>query len=212
VIPDPLGEAAQWLRGGGLLAYPTETVWGLGADATEQAAVARLLRWKARGPHDPLAILVETVDDLPRLGFEPAPGLSRLAGLFWPGPLTLVLRCSPRFAHGVARADGAVGVRCSSHPLATALARRLRGERVGPITATSLNRSGDPAARTRAEAQRLCGLLDEQPRMLEVRGAETGGDSASTVVDLTGARPVVLRWGAVPSESLMPVLAELTGT
>ena len=60
MIPDPLGDAVSWLRGGGLLAYPTETVWGLGADATSDAAVARLLRWKAREPGDPLAILIES--------------------------------------------------------------------------------------------------------------------------------------------------------
>jgi L-threonylcarbamoyladenylate synthase len=211
VIPDPLGDAARWLREGGLLAYPTETVWGLGADATSVAAVARLQRWKGRDPGEPLAILIEVAGDLSRLGFEPGPAAKRLAGLFWPGPLTLVLRCRERFAPGVARADGAVGVRCSSHPLATALARRLRAEKVGPITATSLNRSGDPAARTRADAERLCGGETEQPRLLDVKGAETGGDSASTVVDLTPPRPVVLRWGAVPSDELAPVLAELSG-
>jgi L-threonylcarbamoyladenylate synthase len=210
VISDPLGEAAQWLRGGGLLAYPTETVWGLGADATAEAAVARLLQWKGRDESDPLAILVERVEDLAGLGFEPGSAPSRLAALFWPGPLTLVMRCRGRLAKGVARADGAVGVRCSSHPLAAALARRLRGERVGPITATSLNHSGDPAARTRAEAERLCGISDQQPRLLDIK-AEAGGDSASTVVDLTGARPVVLRWGAVGAEALAPVLAELGG-
>ena len=211
MIPDPLGEAARWLRSGGLLAYPTETVWGLGADATSEAAVSQLLRWKGRDHGDPLAILVELAADLPRLGFEPGPEVKRLAALFWPGPLTLVLPCRGRFAPGVARADGAVGVRCSSHPLAAALARRLRAERVGPITATSLNRSGAPPARTRSEAEQACGRDPEQPRLLDVKGAEAGGDAASTVVDLAAARPVVLRWGAVPAEALEPVLAELAG-
>ena len=210
MIPDPLGDAARWLRSGGLLGYPTETVWGLGADATSDAAIARLLRWKARDDGDPLAILVELAADLPRLGFEPGPEVKRLAALFWPGPLTLVLPCRGRFAPGVARADGAVGVRCSAHPLAAALARRLRADRVGPITATSLNRSGSPPARTRADAERLCGSETEQPRLLDVKGTEAGGDAASTVVDLTAARPVVLRWGAVAAEALEPVLAERT--
>jgi len=211
VIPDPLGDAARWLSDGGLLAYPTETVWGLGADATSDAAIARLLRWKGRDESDPLAILVELAADLPRLGFEPGPEAKKLAALFWPGPLTLVLPCRGRFVAGVARADGAVGVRCSAHPLAAALARRLRADRVGPITATSLNRSGSPPARTRAEAEQDCGSEPEQPRLLDVKGAEAGGDAASTVVDLTAARPVVLRWGAVAAEQLSPVLAELAG-
>jgi L-threonylcarbamoyladenylate synthase len=211
VIPDPLGDASRWLRSGGLLAYPTETVWGLGADATAEPAVARLLRWKGRGDADPLAILIETASDLSSLGIEVGRAAKRLAGLFWPGPLTLVLPCHRRFAHGVSRADGAVGVRCSSHPLATALARRLRREGVGPITATSLNRSGAPPARTRAEAESLCGGEPDQPRLLEVKGAESGGDAASTVVDLAGPRPVVLRWGAVAADALEPVLAEFAG-
>ena len=211
MIPDPLGDAVRWLRTGGLLAYPTETVWGLAADATSDRAVARLLRWKGRGDADPLAILVELAADLPRLGFELGREAKRLASLFWPGPLTLVLPCRARYAPGVARADGAVGVRCSSHPLAAALARRLRTDQVGPITATSLNRSGAPPARTRADAELVCGHEPDQPRLLEVKGAEAGGDAASTVVDLTSARPVVLRWGAVVADALEPVLAELAG-
>jgi len=209
VIPDPLGDAARWLRSGGLLAYPTETVWGLAADATSDAAIARLLRWKGRQGGDPLAILVEVEADLPRLGFEPGPEAKKLAALFWPGPLTLVLPCRRRFAKGVARGDGAVGVRCSAHPLAAALARRLRADGVGPITATSLNRSGSPPARTRAEAERVCGGEPEQPCLLDVKGAEAGGDAASTVVDLAARPPVVLRWGAVAAVVLEPVLADL---
>lgn len=211
MIPDPLGDGVRWLRSGGLLAYPTETVWGLAVDATSEAAVARLLRWKGRGAADPLAVLVELPADLPRLGCELGREAKRLASLFWPGPLTLVLPCRARYAPGVARADGALGVRCSSHPLAAALARRLRSERVGPVTATSLNRSGAPPARNRAAAEALCGSGPDQPRLLEVKGAEAGGDAASTVVDLTTRRPVVLRWGALAADALEPVLAELAG-
>jgi L-threonylcarbamoyladenylate synthase len=211
VIPDPLGDAVRWLRSGGLLAYPTETVWGLAADASSEAALARLQRWKGRSEADPIALLVEAAGDLPGLGLEVGRAAKRLAALFWPGPLTLVLPCRGHFARGLARADGAVGVRCSSHPLAAALARRLRSERVGPVTATSLNRSGAPPARTRAEAEALCGGEPDQPRLLDVKGAESGGDAASTVVDLSGARPAVLRWGAVTADVLEPVLAELAG-
>ncbi len=208
MIPDPLGDAVRWLRTGGLIAYPTETVWGLAADATSEAALSRLLRWKGRDAADPIAILVENAADLALLGFDLGRAARRLASLFWPGPLTLVLPCRGKFAHGIARADGAVGVRCSSHPLAAALARRLRTDRVGPITATSLNRSGAASARTRADAALLCGFEPDQPRLLDVSGTEAGGDGASTVVDLAAARPVVLRWGAVTADALEPVLAE----
>lgn len=209
--PDPLGEAVAALEDGELVAFPTETVWGLGADARRDAAVERLCDWKGRERDAPLSILVADRDDLVALDFELGPAAARVADAFWPGPLTLVLRCRRRFAAGVARADGAVGVRCSSHPLAAALARRLRAERVGPITATSLNRSGEAPARSRAEARTLCGRESESgsPRLLDVDGAEAGGEDASTVIDLTKAPPAVLRWGAVAAADLELVLPEL---
>jgi L-threonylcarbamoyladenylate synthase len=208
-MPDPIGDAVAWIRDGGLLAYPTETVWGLGVDAAADRALERLRRWKGRGESAPMAILVEGVGDLGALGFELEAAVERLAGAFWPGPLTLVLKCHHRFGRGVARGDGAVGVRCSAHPLAAAIARRLRDEGVGPITATSLNPSGQRPARTREEAGAVCGEGDAVPHLIEVDHAEAGGDEASTVVDVTGARPRVLRWGAVPAAELEPVLREV---
>ena len=113
MIPDPLGEAVEWLMGGGLLAYPTETVWGLGADATSEPALARLLRWKGRDSGDPVSILIDAPSALAPLGFDVGRVAHRIAEAFWPGPLTLVLSGALRFAPGVARSDGAVGVRCS---------------------------------------------------------------------------------------------------
>jgi tRNA threonylcarbamoyl adenosine modification protein (Sua5/YciO/YrdC/YwlC family) len=209
VISDPLGEAVRWVRGGGLLAYPTETVWGLGADAGSEEAVQRLRGWKGRSERAPISILVENAHMLEALGFEVGAGARRLASEFWPGPLTLVLPCRRRFASGVARDDGAVGVRCSLHPLAAALARRLANEGVGPITSTSLNPSGAPAVRTRCEAFASCNDGPAAPRMIDVDGAEAGGHPASTVVDLTGARPEVLRWGGLPKRVLALVLVEI---
>ena len=206
---DPLGDAARWVRAGGLLVYPTETVWGLGADAQSEEAVGRLRGWKGRSERAPISILVEDAHRLEALGFEVGAGARRLISEFWPGPLTLVLPCRRRFASGVARDDGAVGVRCSLHPLAAALARRLADEGVGPITSTSLNLSGAPAVRTRSEALACCNAAHTTPRMLDVDGAEAGGQPASTVVDLSGARPEVLRWGGLPERVLAPVLAEI---
>jgi L-threonylcarbamoyladenylate synthase len=205
MIPDPLGQAMRWLRAGGLVAYPTETVWGLAAAADSAQAMQRLARWKRREGGDPVAILVESVAEGEALGCELSPPARRLAAAHWPGPLTLVVRCSHRFAEGVARADGAVGLRCSSHPLATALARRARREGVGPLTATSLNRHGEPPARSADEASRLCGD-DDAPRMLAVEGAEAGGDTASTVVDATLEPPCVLRWGAIARDEIENLL------
>jgi L-threonylcarbamoyladenylate synthase len=206
VIDDPLGDAVRWVREGGLLAYPTETVWGLGADAASEDALERLRSWKGRSQRAPISILVADVHALAALGFEVSAGARRLAVDFWPGPLTLVLPCRRRFAAGIAREDGAVGVRCSNHPLAAALARRLAQEGVGPLTSTSLNASGARSVRTRGEAQAACGGGLGAPRMIAMEGVEAGGERESTVVDVTGAQPAVLRWGA---PILEPALREI---
>ena len=197
--------AVAWIEGGGILAYPTETVWGLGADARSDAAVARLRAFKGRGDAAPISILVTGLDALAPLGFRIGTAAQRLARDFWPGPLTLVLPCHGRFAAELARADGAVGVRCSPHPVASELAARCARAGAGPLTATSCNATGDPAARTRDEARRVCS--DRAGVVAE--GADASGNEASTVVELTGPRPRVLRWGALGEDALAPVLAEV---
>jgi len=190
-------EAVERLAGGGLLAYPTETVWGLGADARSEAALSALRAFKGRSDDAPVSILVSGAGALSSLGFAPTPAAQRAMRAFWPGPLTLVLPCRGRFASGVVRADGAVGVRCSPHPAAAALARACERAGAGPPTATSCNRSGDPAADSRDAARAVCG--DRVPLL---SGAEAGGGAPSTVVDFSGARPTVLRWGGVGEAEL----------
>ncbi len=208
-LKDPIGDAVDWVRGGGLLAYPTETVWGLGADARSAAAIDRLRDWKGRREASPISILVADPAALEPLGFEYNDLARRLASAFWPGPLTLVLNCRRRFAAGVSRHDGAVGVRCSSHPISAALARRLEAEGVGPITSTSLNRSGAKPAVAIEEAREVCGSGPDRPRLLAVEGAAAGGDGESTVIDTTGPELVVLRWGALAKPDLASVLQSL---
>ena len=208
MIPDPIGAAVRWLGAGGLVAYPTETVWGLAAAADSAIGMERLRAWKRRGDDSPASILVDGVVAAEALECDLRPVARRLAAAHWPGPLTLVVACRRAFAAGVARADGAVGLRCSSHPLAAALSRRALRDGVGPITATSLNRHGEPAARTRADAERLC-AGDAAPRLLDVDGAEAGGDAVSTVVDVSRERPEVLRWGAIPRDEVEPMLQGL---
>ncbi len=203
----PLVGAVARVRDGGLVGYPTETVWGLGADASNDDAVAALRRFKGRAEAAPIAVLVEGIGSLEALGFEVRPAARRLAKRFWPGPLTLVMPCTRRLAVGIGRADGAVGVRCSQHPSAMALAKRLADEGAGPVTATSLNRSGEPPARTRCEAVEICGDGPDAPRLVE--GEEAGGAAPSTVVDVCGPKPHVLRWGALSESQLAPFLEEI---
>lgn len=202
---DPTADAVARIAAGGLLAFPTETLWGLGADARSDAAVAGLRAWKQRGDDQPLSLLVTGVAALDALGVAVGPLARALAGAFWPGPLTLVLPARDDFARGVARADGALGLRCSPHPVAASLARALEAARVGPITATSLNRHGAAPARTRREAAACANDGGDAPLLFEGDGLDAGGGRASTVVDLTGAAARVLRWGAISHDMLEPL-------
>ncbi|MGE4650730.1 MAG: L-threonylcarbamoyladenylate synthase [Myxococcota bacterium] len=206
---DPVEAAVARVAAGGLVAYPTETVWGLGADASSERALGSLRDFKRRGETMPISILVADAEQLADLGFDFCEHARGLAARFWPGPLTLVLANRRGFARGVARADGAVGVRCSSHPVAQRLASGLAGRGLGPLTATSLNRSGEPPAGTLEQARRCCEEADAAPLLLGLSGPDAGGARASTVVDLTGARPEVLRWGALEQNVLEPLLQEM---
>lgn len=197
-----LETALAWLAGDGLLAYPTETVWGLGAAAASARAVERLRAWKGRRDEQPIAVLVPGLGALESLGAELPEAARALAAAFWPGPLTLVLRCRARFAAGIAGRGGAVGFRCSSHPAAQELARAAFARGLGALTATSLNRSGEPPARTRAEAAALCGGA-LAPRLLEGPWPDAGGGAPSSVVDLSGASPQVVREGAIAAGALL---------
>jgi tRNA threonylcarbamoyl adenosine modification protein (Sua5/YciO/YrdC/YwlC family) len=172
------------------------------------AAVERLRRWKGREAGRPLPVLVDDESALERLGIELSPALRRLIDAFWPGPLTLVLACPESFAPGVAREDGAVGFRCSSHPLAAALASRAAREEIGPLTATSLNRSGEPPARSVAEASRYCDGRPGSPILLELPDAGSTVGTPSSVLDMTGRRPRMLREEAISSAAVNAVLGE----
>jgi L-threonylcarbamoyladenylate synthase len=194
--------AIQHVAAGGLLGFPTETSWGLGADARSDAALEALQRWKGMDPAQPISLLVAGSADLARLEAKLSPGAQRLAARFWPGPLTLVVRCEARLARGIAGAEGAVGLRCSSHPAAAALATLASAQGVGPLTATSLNRSGQPACATRREAEAYCG-----GQLPLLAGPDSGGAPASSVVDATGREPRVLRSGTITAAEIAAVWA-----
>jgi L-threonylcarbamoyladenylate synthase len=208
-MSDSIDHALDWAGQDGLFAYPTETVWGLGAAARSDRALERLRAWKGRGPGESVSILVPNPAALEELGFTWTEAARRLADAFWPGPLTLVLACAGRFARGVARSDGAVGVRCSPHPVCAELAQRARASGLGPLTATSLNRSGEPSVRTRDQARSVCSGADA-PHLVDVDGCDAGGGRESTVVDVTHTQPRVLRWGALEPCDLDPLLEEAT--
>jgi len=205
-------QAVERVAAGDLIAYPTETCWGLGADAGSERALGKLRDFKGRDAWKPLSLLVSGPEQLAGLGASLSPLGRRLAEAFWPGPLTLVMICTAPLADAVGREDGAVGFRCSSHPVARGLALLAERRGVGPLTATSLNHTGRPAARTRAEARALCTSGHEAPALVEgLRGGdllecELPGVAESSVVDLTGPVPLVLRTGAVGKGAITAAL------
>jgi L-threonylcarbamoyladenylate synthase len=205
--PPELEAALATLAAGELLAFPTETVWGIAADSRSERALGRLHAWKGRDAAQPIAVLVPDLAALESLGAELSPPARRLAAAFWPGPLTLVLRCPARFAPGVASAAGGVGFRCSPHPAARALAHAAwRADRT-TVTATSLNRSGEEPARTRAEAAALC-RGEGAPRLLDGPWPDAGGGAPSSVVDCLQEPPRVLREGALSAARLARAASE----
>ncbi len=209
-----LEDGIGFLAGEELLAFPTETVWGLGARATSARAVGRLQAFKGRAPGQPVSVLVDGPTRLEPLGFELPGDARRVLDAFWPGPLTVVLAGpvpSP-FAEGIAGAQGAVGFRCSDHPRCRALVEAAFEHGLGPITATSFNRTGEPPVQTRAEALGLAGSsVEPRVRCLDPGPDDALAEAPSTVVDLSVMPPRVLRWGAIGPSALAPVLPDLEG-
>lgn len=207
-------QAVELLLAGGLVAFPTETSWGLGADARSPQALGRLRAFKGRAADKPLSLLVEGRAALADFCAQLPEPAERLARAFWPGPLTLVLSVAaapggPRvaLAPGVAR-DGAAGFRCSPHPAARALARQAALRGALPITATSLNRSGEPDCRSRAEALRCIAAQGEAAGagVALLAGEDAYGAAPSSVVAVLGP-PRILREGAIPAAQIARALA-----
>jgi L-threonylcarbamoyladenylate synthase len=185
----PLRAAARVLRAGGLVAFPTETFYGLGALALDAAAVARVFRAKGRPSDKPLLVLVDSVAMVERVAREVPDRARRLMARYWPGPLTLILPARPDLPVALTADTGTIGVRLSGHPVARALVAAVGA----PVTAPSANPHGGASPRTADDVlAALGGSVD-----LVLDAGVTPGGAASTVLDLTRAPAVVLREGAV---------------
>lgn len=191
---DGLEVAASLLRDGGLVAFPTETVYGLGANALDPAAVGRVFEAKGRPADNPLIVHLADADDLAGVVARVTPLARRLAASFWPGPLTLVLDAHPDIPGITTAGLDTVAVRVPDHPVAIALLRAA----ALPVAAPSANRSGRPSPTTAAH------VLDDLGGRLDavVDGGRCAIGLESTVVDARGDRPIVLREGAVTREDL----------
>jgi len=190
-----ISEASEILLSGGLVAYPTESFFGLAADATNETAIKRLFLAKKRGHGSPVLILIHSVDVLDQYTHHIPPVARQLIKEFWPGGLTLVFDAGPKISPLLTAGTGKIGIRFSSHPVATALARAIGT----PITGTSANLSGEPPCRNADEVRRSLGHGVD----LILDGGETKGEVGSTVLDVTVDPPRILRQGMVSQDEIL---------
>lgn len=193
--------AADVIRRGELVVFPTETVYGLAADALNESAIKRVFEAKGRFDHQPLPVQVGSIADVAKAA-EYIPEIARpLAERYWPGPLTLVLMKSAALPTTVTGGKETVGVRVSDHPVALALAKEVGS----PIIATSANVSGNAAPRTADQAVREVG---ESVSMV-LDGGESRLGVSSTVVDVSVTPPRILRRGTIGVDEIRKVLGEV---
>lgn len=192
-----LAAAARIVRSGQLVVLPTDTVYGLGCDAFDRLAVSRLLAVKGRGRDMPLPVLVGSWSTIDGLAYLVPRHARALIEAFWPGALSIVLPYAPSLTWDLGDTRGTVMLRMPLHPVALELLRE-----VGPMAVSSANRSGSAPATTAEQARDQLG--DDVPVYLD--GGPSGEPVASTIVDLTGENPLVLRAGAVGVERLREVL------
>ncbi len=196
--PGSIEIAAQVLREGGLVVFPTDTVYGVGAAVDRPDAVARLYVAKGRPLEKPIPVLIADLDQLERLAREVTPEARLLAQRFWPGALTIVVPAQPWLPKEIVRETGAVGLRMPDHPVALAIIRAAGGA----VATTSANRSGEREACTVNEAIAALGDVVD----LYIDGGRTPGGRPSTVVGFERSGLVVLRRGALPVEVIEQAL------
>ena len=199
--------ARQAIGRGELVVLPTDTVYGLAADAFSPEAVQRLLDAKGRGRQSPPPVLVPNTATLAALAAEVPAAAAALAEAFWPGPLTIVLLANPSLSWDLGDTGGTVALRIPDHELTLELLRET-----GPLVVSSANLTGEPAARTAAEARRMLG--DAVAVYLEA-GESPGDGTASTIVDGTGldgdgGTLRILREGGVSREAIAELLPRVT--
>jgi L-threonylcarbamoyladenylate synthase len=192
-----IASAISALRGGRLVVLPTDTVYGIGADAFDGEAVAALLAAKGRGRDMPVPVLVGSWHTIDGLAYNVPHTARELIRAFWPGALSLVVRQAPSLQWDLGDAHATVMLRMPLHPVAIELLRE-----VGPMAVSSANISGQPAAITAEDARQQLGGLVE----VYLDAGPSEQQTASTIVDLTGVHPRVLRQGPVTVDAIATVL------
>jgi L-threonylcarbamoyladenylate synthase len=183
------------IRAGGIIAYPTDTVYGLGADPRNINAVRTLFSIKGRQVDQPILLLIKDAGEVTDWASEITPAAERLMNKFWPGPLTLVFKAKPDVMAELTGGTGTIGLRVPG----SAATRRLLAFLGTALTGTSANISGKPSPRTAQEASDVIGGMID----LVLDGGSAEGGIASTVVDVSTDRPKVIREGALASRDML---------
>ncbi len=202
VSDQDIAAAVAALTDGQLVAFPTETVYGLGANARNAAAVARLYAAKGRPPDHPVIVHIASADELPLWAREVPDSARALAARFWPGPLTLVLKRASGVRDAITGGQDTVAVRCPAHPVALRLLRAAREAGIDGIVAPSANRFGRISPTTAAHVREE--LADAVAMVLD--GGPCAVGIESTIVDVSGERPRVLRPGMITAEEVADCL------
>lgn len=189
-----LTRAADVLIRGGVIAYPTETFYGLGADATNPKAIEKIFTVKGRDFKNPISLIIGQSDDIYSLVKNVPVFAKKLMAAFWPGALTIVFSASDKVSPLLTAGSGKIGVRISSHPIALEIVQKLKR----PLTATSANASG--AAECSLASEVAIQIGDKIDAIVD--GGQTQGGMASTIIDVTCDPPAVLREGIISGKSL----------
>lgn len=195
---EKLKPAASTLQKGGVIAYPTETVYGLGADIYFEEAVDRIFRLKKRDPHKPFSVMISSIADVEELCREVPEYGKLLIDTFWPGPLTLIFKASDKAPKYIKSKDNKIGLRLPDHPITKVLMRMHRQ----PLTSTSANLTGAQEAVTAQHVVKNFGnaidlIIDGGPSTLKI---------PSTVLDATGVKPKIIREGAITHSHIKETL------
>ncbi len=192
-----IASAISAVKGGRLVVMPTDTVYGIGADAFDRDAVVSLLAAKGRGRNMPVGVFVGSWSTIDGLVYSVPPAARELIRAFWPGALSLIVTQAPSLQWDLGDANGNVMLRMPMHPVAIELLRE-----VGPMAQSSANVSGQPAAVTAAQAHEQLGDKVE----VYLDGGPAEQQAASTIVDLTGVQPRILRAGPISAADIARVV------
>jgi L-threonylcarbamoyladenylate synthase len=199
--PEIIAEAAEIIKQGGVVVFPTRSLYGLGVDAYNPDAVEKIIKIKQRPADNPILVLIYSRRQLDSLAANISPTALAIMDAFWPGKVTLVFEARDSLSNRLTARTGKIGVRLAGHPVAAALVQQVGR----PVTGTSANVSGEPGC---YRAQYLEPPIAQQVDLILDAGTLAGG-VGSTVVDVTADRPQILREGQVTAAEILRTLAEI---